>query len=105
MNWIIWLSCFTQLCFCLPHNLLVEYINSVKGTMYEWPFYAYGLSDTRWDDYNDGKALDPAVMLINYNDGCLGLLVALALLASWISKTRKAEACLILLAVFRDATL
>merc|ERR1712083_356899 len=30
---------------------------------------------------------------------------ALALFVSWISQTRKSEACLILLAVFRDATL
>ena len=44
----------------------------------EWPFYSYGLSDARWNGYGRGEGIAPEVWLINWNDGCLGVLVAMA---------------------------
>ena len=78
MNWVLWMSCFTQVAFQVPHNLLVPQLRAAKGTLPEWPFFSYGLSDGRWSDYGaeeEGAALAPAVWLINVNDAALGLVV------------------------------
>jgi hypothetical protein len=76
------------------------------------PFYSYGLSDSRWSEYNNGEGLDPAVWLINCNDGGLGVLVLLALLyqrttSTGTSTSTKVAATLafLLVTLFRDATL
>ena len=109
-HWIVWLSCFTELVFQLAHNLCVRQLDDAKGTVLEWPFFAYGLSDSRWSTYRRGDtgeyALAPAVQLINYNDFGLGLLVALALLRELRArKPLGSTLTLVLLVVFRDATL
>ena len=79
MNWILWLSVFTEIVFQIPHNLLVKQLYEVRGSALEWPFFSYGLSDSRWNDYHHGTGLAPEVWLINLNDAGLGIVVAIAL--------------------------
>ena len=109
-HWVVWLSCFTELVFQPAHNLFVRQLHEARGTVLEWPFFAYGLSDGRWSEYRHGSAdvganvgadvgahvggtlqgsdgsgapsygLAPEVVLINWNDAVLGLLVFVALL-------------------------
>lgn len=109
MNWIVWLSVFTEIVFQIPHNLLVRQLQEHKGTAFEWPFYTYGLSDSRWNDYHGGDGLAPEVWLINLNDGCLGLLVAVFFMAFRQYESEdgkmKAKVLLCLAVLFRDATL
>ena len=57
MNWIIWLSVFTQICFQIPHNIFVAQLHHLRGSLVEWPFFAYGFSDSRWSDYNAGSGV------------------------------------------------
>lgn len=72
----------------------------------EWPFYSYGLSDNRWDEYNSGNGIAPEVWLINWNDGGLGLLVALAAVYHhYNAGSTRSLVLLVLLVLFRDATL
>merc|ERR1712194_33161 len=104
MNWLVWLSVFTQLAFQIPHNLCVALLHRYQGTVYEWPFFAYGQSDSRWNEYNDGTALHPTVWLINTNDAGLGLMVGACLLHT-VRTRRSPSVMLILMALFRDATL
>eukprot|EP00656_Telonema_subtile_P019936 TRINITY_DN21127_c0_g1_i1.p1 TRINITY_DN21127_c0_g1~~TRINITY_DN21127_c0_g1_i1.p1 ORF type:complete len:244 (-),score=41.47 TRINITY_DN21127_c0_g1_i1:71-802(-) len=104
MNWLVWLSVFTEVMFQIPHNLATVQLEQLKGTVLEWPFFAYGFADSRWNQYNGGSGLEPAVWLINVNDAGLGVLVALALFYS--ARSGKAPSVmLILVALFRDATL
>ena len=82
-NWLVWLSCFTQLAFQVPHNLFPRFLASQQGTLVEWPFYAYGLSDSRWAAFetkwpNGVSHLPPEVFLINLNDAFFGALVLAA---------------------------
>jgi hypothetical protein len=108
MNWIIWLSAFTEVTFQIPHNLMVRQFHEHQGEALEWPFFAYGLSDSRWSDYHGGTGLDPYVWFINVNDAALGLVVLVALLYKWHSpKERNLQATIILCiaVLFRDATL
>lgn len=112
MNWIIWLSVFTELVFQIPHNLIVKTLYENRGTLIEWPFYAYGLMDSRWSNYHEGEGLDQDVWLINLNDACLGIMVLLGLLyyyrqkkASTSRSSPSATIMLVLIVVFRDATL
>ena len=129
LNWLVWLSVFTQLTFQVPHNLFVSELRARAGTLLEWPFWSYGLSDCRWNDYsydesrgggesNDGAgaALAPAVWLININDAGLGAVVGAALLYYYRSGSSGGSGggagadpgptvLLALAAVFRDATL
>lgn len=104
-NWIVFLTCFTQICFQIPHNVFVNQLKEHKGGIFEWPFYSYGLSDNRWNEYSSGLA--PEVWLINLNDAGLGILVAAVFL--WqMRKTGcwgKPSKLLLLITVFRDATL
>eukprot|EP00613_Pedinella_sp_CCMP2098_P003427 CAMPEP_0171638712 /NCGR_PEP_ID=MMETSP0990-20121206/29173_1 /TAXON_ID=483369 /ORGANISM="non described non described, Strain CCMP2098" /LENGTH=229 /DNA_ID=CAMNT_0012212095 /DNA_START=73 /DNA_END=763 /DNA_ORIENTATION=+ len=83
-----------ELVFQIPHNVFVSALEARKGSLVEWPFYSYGLSDSRWSSYsialkNEGGSavgsnssqkagLDPAVWLINANDASLGFLVLYA---------------------------
>ena len=85
MEWIVWLSVFTEIAFQLPHNLFPGALAVRRGSFIEWPFYAYSLSDARWREYTNGSdghdyGLDPDVWLINTNDVGLGLIVMGALL-------------------------
>jgi hypothetical protein len=112
MNWIVWLSVFTEIIFQIPHNLFVPQLNAVKGTSIEWPFYTYGLCDSRWDGYHEGVGLAPEVWLINVNDAVLGVAVALLFIFAEYKKrncnaeqSRKASIMLGLVVLFRDATL
>lgn len=115
VNWIIWLSVFTEIIFQIPHNIFTAQLHELKGSVIEWPFYSYGLSDSRWDNYHEGSGLTPAVWLINYNDAGLGVLVLLALLYYRSKKNStqttsqialaKSKILFILVVVFRDATL
>jgi hypothetical protein len=109
INWIIWLSVFTEIIFQIPHNIFVKQLHDIKGSVIEWPFYSYGLSDSRWDDYQEGTGLVPEVWLINYNDAGLGLLVLLALLYHQSNKNTPravmSKVLFILVVIFRDATL
>ena len=50
-HWIVWLSCFTELSFQLAHNLCARQLYEAQGGPLEWPFFAYGLSDSRWSSY------------------------------------------------------
>lgn len=104
-NWIIWLSVFTELLFQIPHNLLVSQLHSIQGSALEWPFYSYGLSDSRWNEYNGGSGLDAEVWLINANDFILGAAVAVAMLYNHRRKSDKSFVIFALLVIFRDATL
>ena len=36
------LTCFTEIVFQIPHNLLVRQLHEWKGTILEYPFYVYG---------------------------------------------------------------
>jgi hypothetical protein len=107
MLWAVWLSCFTELAFQPWHNLFVRQLHEQRGTVLEWPFYAYGLTDARWSQYNGGHGLEPEVWLINVNDAGWGFLVAIALVhqrlreGSW----ERPSLFLILTLLFRDATL
>ena len=56
MHWLVWLSCFTELAFQIPHNLFVRALHDRRGSLLEWPFYAYGLSDARWSNYHGGPS-------------------------------------------------
>ena len=105
MHWLVWLSCFTELAFQIPHNLFVRQLHERRGTLVEWPFYAYGLSDARWSRYQGGRGLAPEVWLINWNDAGLGALVAALLLYARQRRTARARAALVVAALFRDATL
>jgi hypothetical protein len=106
MNWIIWLSVFTEVVFQIPHNLFVKQLHAAKGTPLEWPFYSYGLSDFRWNNYHDGTGLSPEVWLINWNDAGLGLVVLATLLFYYGSKKNtQSTIALVLATLFRDATL
>lgn len=109
MNWIVWLSVFTEIAFQIPHNLMVRQLEQGKGSSFEWPFFTYGLSDSRWNNYHGGSGLDPEVWLININDAGLGILVLVALLyyrTRELSKDKcKAKIAFVLMVVFRDATL
>lgn len=109
INWIVWLSVFTEIVFQIPHNLFVKQLQEQKGTALEWPFYTYGLSDSRWADYHGGSGLAPEVWLINVNDGSLGILVALVyvIFRRYESDEGKSKAkiLLCLVVLFRDATL
>lgn len=105
-NWVVWLSCMTEVVFQLPHNWFTDYLEYYKGTFIDWPFVAYGIADSRWCYYTP---LAPAVWLINYNDGALGVLCILALLFAnpWprIGGRSTSTLVLVLTVVFRDATL
>ena len=108
MNWVIWLSVLTEIVFQIPHNLCTEQLQRVKGTALEWPFYSYGLSDSRWDNYHDGSGLVEEVWLINLNDAVLGFIVALCYYRYKSCKNdRKVSSSVIfgLVVLFRDATL
>jgi hypothetical protein len=92
----------------------VRYLHDLKGSAIEWPFYSYGLSDSRWNDYSatgvsERVGLEPVVWLINCNDAILGILVLTALLYyRWCKKTPResmSRVILVLCVVFRDATL
>ena len=50
-NWILWLTCFTQIAIQIPHNIFPKFLWDHRGSVVEWPFYAYGLSDSRWSNY------------------------------------------------------
>ena len=115
-NWIIWLSCFTQISFQIPHNLFTGALSRSRGSLVEWPFYAYALSDSRWAAYDtvwpDGKTvgLPPEVWLINLNDAGFGLLVFCLYLrarsvASQPAAFPRARLLLALAVLWRDATL
>lgn len=114
MNWILWLSVFTELTFQIPHNLCVGYFHQHLGRPLEWPFFAYGLSDSRWSKYNNGEGLDAYVWAINVNDALFGYIVFLC----WMFKRRidgnvtasrtqriGAQVIFCLAVVFRDATI
>jgi len=105
MNWIIWVTLFTQIIFQIPHNLFVSTLHQMRGTVVEWPFWSYGLSDSRWSNYHDGKGLAEEVWFINWNDAGLGLLVLFAFLYFRYSHTRSSYILFILVTLFRDATL
>ena len=36
-HWIVWMSCFTQLAFQIPHNLAVPFLFKHAGEPVEWP--------------------------------------------------------------------
>eukprot|EP00300_Choanocystis_sp_HF-7_P035083 c48354_g1_i1.p2 GENE.c48354_g1_i1~~c48354_g1_i1.p2 ORF type:complete len:250 (-),score=40.70 c48354_g1_i1:21-770(-) len=106
MNWIVWLTVFTELSFQIPHNLFVKELHAIKGSVLEWPFFSYGQSDNRWNSYNGGSGLAPEVWLINVNDAALGALVLLALIHQVRSSGwARPSLPLILVTLFRDATL
>lgn len=115
-NWIVWLTCFTQIAIQIPHNIFPKFLWNHRGSIMEWPFYAYGLSDKRWSSYSqdggDTFRLSEEVALINWNDGLLGVLV----FALYIYRKRKlmdgerssytsSSVALAIAVVFRDATL
>jgi hypothetical protein len=117
-NWIVWLSCFTQIAFQIPHNLCTATLASSRGSLLEWPFYAYGLSDARWAAYTtrwpDGRTigLPPEVWLINVNDASFGAVVLWAFvrarshsMAPHSMASHKARILLALVLMWRDATL
>ena len=106
--WVLWMSVFTEVVFQIPHNLCVGLLHAAKGTVAEWPFFAYGLSDARWSQYThtNGTGLAPAVWLINVNDATLGLAVLAAAVAHWRRPAcAKRRLAVVLAVVFRDATL
>lgn len=104
--WIIILTCFTEILFQIPHNLMVQQLEDSKGGIMEWPFYCYGLSDSRWSEYHGGVGLAPEVWLINFNDSILGAIVVIALLYRKYQQGSAASRITLCLAVvFRDATL
>jgi hypothetical protein len=105
MNWIIFLSVFTEVAFQIPHSLLAGFFHRNRGSLFEWPFHAYGLSDDRWSNYHNGTGLAFEVDLINANDAGLGLLVGLALWRYLGTRTPDARIALVLATLFRDATL
>jgi hypothetical protein len=122
-SWCVWLSCFTEITFQIPHNLLVDTLHKSQGSILEWPFFAYGHCDARWSTYTDklwsaravpgGVGLPPEVSFINWNDGILGLLVFGLLLASRRTVARNSSASqressrllFVLALLFRDGTL
>lgn len=104
--WIIWITCFTEIFFQVQHNVLVQQLHSHRGTIWEWCFASYGLSDARWSNYNSGTGLEFAVWLINLNDSLLGGIVFLCLILHWQNPdVKERRLCLILATLFRDATL
>ena len=40
MDWVVVLSCFTQIMFQIPHNLLTAQLKAFRGTVAEWPVYS-----------------------------------------------------------------
>ena len=102
-NWVVWPTCFTEIAFQIPHNLIN--LDRHRGSPIEWPFYAYGLSDKRWDTYNAAHSLASEVWLINLNDGLMGLLVAALLWLFRRSGGRRWKVPLLAAIIFRDATL
>ena len=106
MNWIIWLSVFTEIVFQIPHNLCVKQLHAIQGSAIEWPFYSYGLCDSRWNNYHDGTHLNFEVELINYNDAILGIFVLLSYLYYKNSNMNyQSTIIFVLTVIFRDATL
>jgi hypothetical protein len=110
-NWIVWLSVFTEIVFQIPHNLFVAKLHAVKGSPFEWPFFTYGLSDSRWNNYHDGTGLAPEVWLINVNDAAMALLIV-AFYIYYVHMRKKsardghrAKIMFALVVMFRDATL
>ena len=121
-NWVVWVSCLTQIVFQIPHNAFTQLLLERRGSLIEWPFFAYGLADVRWATYTDpfwqarngdsagwfttvtdSAGLAPEVWLINLNDGLLGLLVFLAFLAA--RRWPRFHSGFVLLTLFRDGTL
>eukprot|EP01128_Nolandella_sp_AFSM9_P006841 TRINITY_DN3600_c0_g1_i1.p1 TRINITY_DN3600_c0_g1~~TRINITY_DN3600_c0_g1_i1.p1 ORF type:complete len:260 (-),score=36.10 TRINITY_DN3600_c0_g1_i1:175-933(-) len=106
LNWAA-ISTSLALLVQLPHILGARFLDSVRGSMWEWPFFVYGTCDSRWSDYRDGYGLVPTVSLINLNS----VMFALALIVAYWYKTSKGYATFrssvpfILVLVFRDATL
>jgi len=82
-NWILYLTCGTEIFIQIPHTLFASYLYLIKDSDLEWAFYAYSLSDSRWRDYRSTNGnlgvlefgLPVEVDLINWNDGLLGLAV------------------------------
>lgn len=110
MNWIVWLSVMTELVFQIPQQLFQDLLHKSPGSLGEFPFFAYGLSDCRWNWYNGGEGLDYTVMLINWNDGLLGAAVGAAFAYDlWQGRRGKVRPgpriVLVILLIFRDATL
>jgi len=106
-NWVVWLTCLTQVGIQIAHSLLVHAWYANKGQPLEWPFYAYGLSDSRWSNYTQDNgntfSLAPEVDLINFNDGGLGLIVLVTFLRA--NKSVGHKIVFILCTLFRDATI
>ena len=50
-NWILYLTCGTEIFIQIPHTLFASYLYLIKDSDLEWAFYAYSLSDSRWRDY------------------------------------------------------
>eukprot|EP00756_Hemistasia_phaeocysticola_P064351 Hpha_TRINITY_DN7728_c0_g1::TRINITY_DN7728_c0_g1_i1::g.85386::m.85386 len=101
LNWV-YLSVFTEVAFQVVHNLAPGFFYANRNTLVEWPFWTYGMSDDRWNNYYKGEGLEGVVQLINWNDAILGAIVGLAWLGS---KTRRGWVLFVVLLVFRDATL
>mgnify|MGYP003385166480 FL=1 len=89
--------------------MMVETLDASKGSMMEWPFYAYGFADSRWSTYRHNGidvGLAPEVWLINWNDSILGVLVLAAMIYCKREKQSiSSTIILVLTVVFRDATL
>lgn len=108
-EWVIVLSCFTEIAFQIPHSLATSTFRLHRGGLLEWPFWSYGLSDDRWVAYEvheDGAVSLPRyVNMINANDAILGILVLVAYIAWRREKTFASRVLFSLILIFRDATL
>lgn len=115
-NWI-YLSCFEEVIFQIPHNVFSKYIYSIQGSgnLLEYPFYVYGLSDSEWNNYYYGSGLSWQVFTCNTFEGGSGLILTLLQIYLYLFDSPKNKKInnrmsnmrliFILLVVFRDAGL
>lgn len=108
-NWILYLTCFTEIFIQLGHSLSCRFLYGARGQPPEWAFFAYSLSDKRWRDYSPDEGhtfgLPIEVDVINWNDGLLGAAVLLIWLWAYRRPSPQSTGVLALAVVFRDATL
>ena len=79
-NWLA-LSVFEEMFFQVTHNLIEGYLYRVqgKGSVLEWPYFVYGLCDSRWNDYSFNKGLAWEIYTNNMLEGGSGTIIIIIL--------------------------
>ena len=114
MNWIS-LSVFEELVFQIPHNALLSLIYEYQGPYSEYikyVFFAYGLADSRWNDFNPENyfGLPWGVWTKNLLEGAGGFAILVTFLYQKFANQKTTSDVIkslpfLLVVLFRDAML